>query len=96
MASSTYMKTGRLIMTAPTWTKFYKYALTGKTEAWGVGLVEKDPTKSQVAYNCLDIEGYLVAVDGFDPTNFTNTTCTLTEITDAEELKTCKAAIGIS
>ena len=83
-------------MTAPTWTKFYKYALTGKTEAWGVCLVEKDPTKSQVAYNCLDIEGYLVAVDGFDPTNFTNTTCTLTEITDAEELKTCKAAIGIS
>ena len=35
-------------MTAPTWTKFYKYALTGKAEAWGTGLVEIDPTKSQV------------------------------------------------
>ena len=37
-------------MTAPTWTKFYKYELTGKTE--GVGNMEKvaeiDPTKSQV------------------------------------------------
>ena len=83
-------------MTAPTWTKFYKYALTGKAEAWGTGLVEIDPTKSQVAYTCLDAEGYFVAVDGFDPTNFVNSTCTLTEITDAEELKTCKAAIGIS
>ena len=83
-------------MTAPTWTKFYKYALTGKTEAWGSGLSSKDPAKNNVRYNLLDIEGYLVTVDGFDPSNFTNTTCTLTEITDAEELKTCKAAIGIS
>ena len=82
-------------MTAPTWTKFYKYALTGKAEAWGVGLSMIDPTKD-VAYQCLDTEGYLIAVNGFDPANYVNSTCTLTEITDAEELKTCKAAIGIS
>ena len=79
---------------APTWTKFYKYALTGKTEAWGSGLLLKT-LQNNVRYNLLDVQGYLVTVDGFDPTNFTNTTCTLTEITD-EELKTCKAAGGIS
>ena len=83
-------------MPAPTWTKFYKYALTGKTEAWGTGLAEIDPTKSQVAYTCLDVEGYLVAVDGFAPTNFVNSTCTLTEITDATELANSKKELGIS
>tara|TARA_S200000501_G_scaffold142684_1_gene134725 strand:+ start:831 stop:1082 length:252 start_codon:yes stop_codon:yes gene_type:complete len=82
-------------MTAPTYTKFYKYALTGKAEAWGAGLSEIDPTK-QVAYVCLDTDGYLLAVDGFDPTNYTNSTCTLTEITDSTELAACKKAIGIS
>ena len=81
---------------APTWTKFYKYALTGKTEAWGSGLSSKDPAKNNVRYNLLDVEGYLVAVDGFDPTNFVNSTCTLTEITDATELANAKKELGIS
>ena len=82
-------------MTAPTYTKFYKYALTGTVESWGAGLSEIDPTK-QVAYICLDAEGYLLAVDNFDPANYTNSTCTLTEITDATELAACKKAVGIS
>jgi len=82
-------------MTAPTWTKFYKYALTGKTEAWGIGLSMIDPAKN-VKHRLLDYEGYLVAVDGFDPANYVNSTCTLTEITDATELANAKKDLGIT
>tara|TARA_B000000557_G_C20805049_1_gene457289 strand:- start:1296 stop:1544 length:249 start_codon:yes stop_codon:yes gene_type:complete len=82
-------------MATPTWTKFYKYALTGTTESWGVGLSMIDSTKD-VAYQCLDAEGYLVAVDGFDPANYVNSTCTLTEITDATELANAKKDLGIT
>ena len=38
----------------------------------------------------------LIAENGFNPTKYTNSTCTLTEITDATELNDCKTAINFS
>ena len=78
-----------------TWTKFYKYELTGKMESWGRGLNLTDPA-SRKLYVLRDDIGYLYAEDGFDPTKYANSTLTLTEITDATELAAAKTALGFS
>ena len=78
-----------------TWTKFYKYELTGKMESWGRGLNLTDPA-SRKLYVLRDDIGYLYAEEGFLPTKYANSTCTLTEITDATELAAAKTALGFS
>ena len=78
-----------------TYTKFYKYELTGKMESWGRGISLTDPD-ARKRFVLFDVEGYLIAENGFNPTKYTNSTCTLTEITKADELKTCKEAINFS
>jgi len=77
-------------------TKWYKHELTGKTLANGVGMMEKvandkkddnwmklsDPYKDDTT----DLKyGIVVAEANFDPTNWTNDTVTLTEMTADEQ-----------
>ena len=72
--------------------KIYKYAETGKTEAWGVGLTDINGGKKweRIANDIV------IAEKDFDPTKIVNTTCTLTEITDAVELAAVKTRCNIS
>ena len=72
--------------------KIYKYAETGKTEAWGVGLTDINGGKKweRIAPDVV------IAEKDFDPTKIVNATCTLTEITDATELAPVKTTWKIS
>jgi len=72
--------------------KIYKYAETGKTEDWGVGLTDINGGKKWERIG----PDVVIAESGFDPTKIVNTTCTLTEITDADELAAVKTKWNIS
>lgn len=79
----------------PTFTKFFKYEFTGKMESWGKGLSCSDPAKEANWAGFPEL-GYAIGASDFDPAAYTNSTCTLTEITDATELANCKAAINFA
>lgn len=72
--------------------KIYKYAETGKTEDWGVGLTDINGGKKWERIG----PDVVIAESGFDPTKIVNATCTLTEITDADELAAVKTKWNIS
>ena len=72
--------------------KIYKYAETGKTEDWGVGLSDPGGSKKWEKIG----PDIVIAEKDFDPTKIVNSTCTLTEITDATELAAVKTTWKIS
>ena len=64
--------------------EYYTYAETGKAEDWGVGL-------NGTANKRFTRFGNVVVTEaGFDPALVTNTTATLTKITDAAEIAAIK------
>ena len=78
------------------YTKWYKHKLTGKTLPNGIGMMEKvaDTAKDKHWLKLLDpykndkselTYGIVVAEANFDPTNWTNETVTLTEMTADEQ-----------
>ena len=72
--------------------KIYKYAETGKTEDWGVGLSDPGGSKKWEKIG----PDVVIAEKDFDPSKIVNDTCTLTEITDADELAAVKTRWNIS
>ena len=78
---------------ATDYTDFYRLAFTGKEEAWGTGMreVTDDPKKLK---KWLKIGTVVVAETGFDPSICTNTTVTLTKITDSDKLAEAKKEIN--
>lgn len=72
--------------------KIYKYAETGKAEDWGVGLNDPGGSKKWERIG----PDVVIAEKDFDPSKIVNDTCTLTEITDADELAAVKTKWNIS
>ena len=64
--------------------EYYKYAETGKTEDWGVGL------NGTANKRWTRLGNTVVTEAGFDPALVTNTTVTLTKITDADTIAALK------
>lgn len=78
---------------ATDYSEFYRLAFTGKEEEWGTGMreVTDDPKKLK---KWLKIGTVVVAETGFDPSICTNTTVTLTKITDSDKLAEAKKEIN--
>lgn len=72
--------------------KIYKYAETGKVADFGVGLTDINGGKKWEKIG----PDIVIAESGFDPTKIVNETCTLTEITDTDELAAVKTTWKIS
>tara|TARA_B100002019_G_scaffold135801_1_gene117082 strand:+ start:3770 stop:4045 length:276 start_codon:yes stop_codon:yes gene_type:complete len=91
MATPKAPKTGVHPSEAPfTIGEYYKYAETGKTEDWGVGL-------SGTANKRWTRLGTTVITEaGFNSALVTNATITLTKITDADEIAAIKTKWNIS
>ena len=64
--------------------EYYKYAETGKTEEWGVGLNGTANKRWTRLGNTVLTEA------GFNPALVTNSTVTLTKITNADEIAAIK------